>query len=119
MSTAKTETILVLPDGTTRLPEIMMKDLGIEGKGGYVWFLRGKHRWEAFLESELEAILQDKSGFCRVCDRVTRNTMDLSDHPPLTSCELVCDFCEAACTVTETRDGLAQTILARLAKGTP
>lgn len=46
----------VTSDGYTQLPDPMMKELGI-GAGAHLWFLRGRERWEAWREDELEAFL--------------------------------------------------------------
>lgn len=46
----------VTSDGYTRLPEQMLSELNLI-KGGPLWFVRGKDRWEAWLESELATLL--------------------------------------------------------------
>jgi hypothetical protein len=47
----------VTPGGYTKLPAVMVSDLGLE-KGGHLWFFKAKRdRWEAWLEGELEGLL--------------------------------------------------------------
>ena len=47
----------VTPGGYTKLPSVMVSDLGLE-KGGHLWFFKErKNRWEAWLEGELEQLL--------------------------------------------------------------
>jgi hypothetical protein len=43
----------VTREGYTKLPEIMINDLGFENDGGMLWFARVKKRWEAWPEDEL------------------------------------------------------------------
>jgi hypothetical protein len=44
----------VTREGYTKLPDIMINDLGFENDGGSLWFARVKKRWEAWPEDELE-----------------------------------------------------------------
>lgn len=52
----------VTADGYTRLPENMLKDIGLAGRGGELWFLRGVDAWEAWKGEELAAALRGGSG---------------------------------------------------------
>ena len=54
---APTEQITVTPDGSTRLPDAMRVELELIPDGGHVWFLRGRDRWEAWLEADLAALM--------------------------------------------------------------
>lgn len=51
----------VTEDGRTVLPKHMVEDLSVGSAGRYVWFLKGKERWEAWPEDELEALLRDRN----------------------------------------------------------
>jgi hypothetical protein len=51
----------VTADGYTRLPEDMLKDIGLLGRGGELWFLRGVDAWEAWRGEELAAALRGGS----------------------------------------------------------
>ncbi|MDI1444747.1 AAA family ATPase [Polyangium sp. 6x1] len=48
----------VTPEGYTKLPKIMLDNLGLQA-GGYLWFLRSeeKGRWEAWTAPELDKML--------------------------------------------------------------
>lgn len=48
---------LVTRDGYTKLPEQLLEELGLRERGGYVWFLRGADRWEAWKTEELDRAL--------------------------------------------------------------
>ena len=55
----------VTPEGYTQLPEAMRKELGSEGKGAHLWFLKGAQTWEAWPEEQLDELMggsEDKSG---------------------------------------------------------
>ena len=57
----------VTKEGYTKLPEIMMEDLGLDREGGHVWFVRRSLRcWEAWLEDKLHEYL---SGTNKVSER--------------------------------------------------
>jgi hypothetical protein len=48
----------VTVDGYTRLPEDMLKDIGMVGRGGELWFLRGVDAWEAWRGDDLADALR-------------------------------------------------------------
>lgn len=58
-SAAGAEECLVA-NGYTRLPDIMLEDLGLQ-EGGQLWFLKGPHAWEAWLEKDIDGALVDRS----------------------------------------------------------
>jgi hypothetical protein len=51
----------VTSDGYTRLPENMLKAIGLAGRGGELWFLRGVDAWEAWRGEELADALRGGS----------------------------------------------------------
>lgn len=55
-------TVDVRPDGHTRLPAEMVKELGDR-----IWFVRGKDRWEAWAEKDLAAALAETTPAAPAC----------------------------------------------------
>ena len=55
MKTAVDDLVFVTPEGHTRLPQAMVDELGHR-----IWFLRGKDRWEAWSEDDLEQLLAEE-----------------------------------------------------------
>jgi len=47
----------VTGDGYTKLPDIMIRDLGVPSKGAEIWFLKGQNGWEAWREDTLQEML--------------------------------------------------------------
>lgn len=54
------EEVFVTPQGYTRLPEPMLREVAVGAAGARVWFLRGQETWEAWPEAKLEALLAGK-----------------------------------------------------------
>lgn len=52
----------VTADGYTRLPENMLRDIGLAQRGGELWFLRGVDAWEAWKGDDLADALRGGSG---------------------------------------------------------
>jgi hypothetical protein len=50
----------VSPEGYTRLPDDMQREVGVGEKGAHVWFLRGRDLWEAWPEDRLDELLAEK-----------------------------------------------------------